>query len=165
MSTSIENESDVRARQVRVLKALAERMIHGDQLLPADIMSRVIEELELRVDEEAVSTAWSEQVAQPPCPWRGEMARASRRARGREVREVLALERLTKDLEKLSPNAREEVSLEIDALAFDPLPRGATALHGRKDDHVQLRIGALRLLYKAQGNSVVVVAVTGNDEG
>jgi mRNA-degrading endonuclease RelE of RelBE toxin-antitoxin system len=165
MSTPVETENDVRARQTRVLQALATRMSRGDQLLPADVMSRVIEELELRVDEEAVTAAWAEQTGRQPNPWRGEAARASRRARGREVREISVLARLEKELEKLDAATREDIALEIDALAFDPLPRGAAGLFGRKDDHVQLRIGSRRLIYKVQPNSVVVVAVTSDDDG
>jgi mRNA-degrading endonuclease RelE of RelBE toxin-antitoxin system len=156
----VETEADVRVRQTLVLRTLASRLTGGDQLLPADLMVRVAEELELRIDEEAVARAWVEQGTQSPNVWRGEAARASRRSRGRDVREVSILERAAKDLEKLDTATREEMSIEIDALAFDPVPRGAAALHRRQDDHVYLRVGEWRLLYKVQLNSVVVVALT-----
>ena len=157
---SCETEADVRVRQTRILQALATRLSRGDQLLPADVMSRVAEELELRIDEEAVTAAWFEQGARPVNPWRGEMARASRRGRGRDVREIGILERAQGDLDKLDAITREEIAIEIDALAFDPLPRGSMALYGHQDDHIQLRIGMRRLLYKGEPHSVVVVTVT-----
>jgi mRNA-degrading endonuclease RelE of RelBE toxin-antitoxin system len=161
MTTSpAETEDDVRVRQTLVLRTLGTRLSQGDQLLPADLMGRIAEELELRIDEEAVSSAWSGQDARTPLPWRGEAARASRRSRGRDVREIWILERVVQDLEKLDIATREEMSIEIDALAFDPLPRGAAGLHGRKDDHVSLRVGNRRLLYKVQPHSVIVVAIT-----
>ena len=156
----VETEADVRVRQTLVLRALASRLTCGDHLLPADIMARIAEELELRIDEEAVSSAWAEQGNRSPNAWRGETARASRRSRGRDAREIRILERAVHDLEKLDAATREEMSVEIDALAFDPLPRGAAAMHRRKDDHVYLRIGEWRLLYKVQPHSVVVVALT-----
>jgi mRNA-degrading endonuclease RelE of RelBE toxin-antitoxin system len=160
----VETEADVRVRQLSVLQALATRMSRGDQLLPADLMARVTEELELRIDEEAVCAAWAEQGSRLPSPWRGEVARASRRARGRDVREVSTLDRAEKDIQKLDATSREEMALEIDALAFDPLPRGSAALHRRKDDHMQLRVGKRRLLYKVQPYSVVIVAITSDEE-
>lgn len=155
-----ETEADVRARQTLVLRTLASRLSRGDQLLPADVMGRVTAELELRIDEEAVSRAWANQGSRIPNSWRGETARASRRSRGRDVRQVWILEGAENDLEKLDAATREELGIEIDALAFDPIPRGAAALHGRKDDHVSLHVGNWRLIYKVQPESVVVVAVT-----
>lgn len=156
----VDTEADVRARQTRILQVLASRLTRGDQLLPADLIGRLSEELELRIDEDAIAAAWATQGNTSPHPWRGEAARASRRARGRDVREVWILEHAEKNLESLEPQAREEIGIEIDALAFDPLPRGAAALHGRKDDHVYLRVGDRRLLYKVLHSSVIVVAVT-----
>lgn len=156
----VETEADVRARQTRILQIFASRLALGDPLLPADVMSHLAEELALRIDEEAVSSAWTEQGTRGPRAWRGETARANRRARGRDVREVWILERAQKDLERLDVAMREEISVEIDALAWDPVPRGATALHGRKDDHVCLHIGERRLVYKVQPHSVTIVAVT-----
>lgn len=159
-TTAVETEADVRARQTRILQVCAARLARGDQLLPADMVSRLGEELALRIDSEAIAQAWASQSGRSPNPWRGETARASRRSRGRDAREIWILERAQRDLEKLDTAAREEVSIEIDALAFDPLPRGAGALHGRQDDHVCLHLGERRLLYKVQTHSVVVVAVT-----
>jgi len=129
-------------------------------MLPADVMGRLTEELELRVDEEAVARAWTEQASRSPSPWRGERARESRRSRGRDVRQIWILARAERDLEGFDAQTREDIALEIDALAFDPLPRGAAALHGRKDDHMGLHIGPRRLLYKVQPDVITVVAVT-----
>lgn len=143
-----------------MLETLAERLSRGDGLLPADLMALLTEELELRVDVEAIAAAWAEQGDDDPDAWRGGSARVSRRSRGRDVRDVLILKRAAKDLEALDPREREDVALEIDALAFDPLPRGVLALHGRRDDHVELRIGPRRLLYRVHGMLVVVVAIT-----
>ncbi|HRI63998.1 MAG TPA: hypothetical protein PK156_07160 [Polyangium sp.] len=155
-----ESEADVRVRQTLVLHALASRLSRGDQILPADIMSRLTEELELRIDEEAVTAAWGRQGDRSPNAWRGEAARATRRSRGRDARQVRILEHAQHELEQLDDATREDVSVEIDALAFDPLPRGAAALHGRKDDHVSLHVGHHRLIYKVQPESILVVAIT-----
>ncbi len=154
-------EDEMRKTQAEVLSALAARLSQGDVALPADLVARLAEELELRIDDEAITAAWAEQGAEEPTTWRGGAARVSRRARGRDVRDVELLTRAARDLEALEQTARDDVSCEIDALAFDPLPRGVLALHGRKDDHVQLRVGAWLLLYRVQGTLVVVVAVTG----
>jgi len=159
-TTPVETEADVRVRQTRILQAFASRLAQGDQLLPADLVRRLGDELEERIDDEAISSAWTDQGERSPTGWRGETARASRRARGRETREVWILERAQKNLEALDDEKREEISVEVDVLAFDPLPRGSEALHGRKDDHMCLHIGEHRLLYKMQTNSIVVVALT-----
>ncbi len=156
----VETVADVLVRQTRVLRSLATRLTRGDQLLPADLLGRLAEELERRIDEEAIFDAWAEQGDRCPHPWRGETARASRRSRGRDVGEVSILERAVRDLEKLDAALREEMSIEIDALAFDPLPRGAAAMHGLKDEHLYLHVGEWRLLYKVQPHSVIVVALT-----
>ncbi len=164
MNTSpVETEAEVRVRQTLALQTLASRLTRGDQLLPADLMVRLNEELELRVDEEAITNAWAEQGSAKINPWRGETARASRRSRGRDVRQVSILERAIRDLEKLDATTKEEMGVEIDALAFDPLPRGASALHGRKDDHVYLHVGDRRLLYKVHPESIIVVAITSHE--
>ena len=159
-TTRVDREADVRVRQTRILQAFAARLAQGDQLLPADLVRRLGDELEDRVDDEAISSAWTAQGERGPTGWRGETARANRRARGRDVREIWILERAQKNLEALDAETREEISVEVDALAFDPLPRGAEALHGRKDDHMCLHIGEYRLLYQVQPHAVTVVAVT-----
>lgn len=76
------------------------------------------------------------------------------------MRQIWILARAERDLEAFDAQTRDDVSLEIDALAFDPLPRGAAALHGRKDDHMGLHIGVHRLLYKVQADVITIVAVT-----
>ncbi|MDC3956778.1 hypothetical protein [Polyangium jinanense] len=154
-------DKDVRAAQAEVLAALARRLSKGDTPLPADLMAKITAELELRIDDEAISAAWAEQGNEEPTSWRGNAARASRRGRGRDVRDIELFARAARDLEALEAAEREEVSLEIDALAFDPVPRGVMALHGRKDGHLQNRMGMRRLLYKVQGMVVTVVAITG----
>ncbi|MDC0741353.1 type II toxin-antitoxin system RelE family toxin [Polyangium mundeleinium] len=153
-------DEDVRAAQAQVLSALAGRLSKGDALLPADFVAKLAEELALRIDDEAISAAWAEQGREEPVTWRGSAARSSRRGRGRDVRDIELFARAVRDLEALGPAEREEISLEIDALAFDPVPRGVMALHGRKDGHLQNRMGGRRLLYKVQGMLVTVVAIT-----
>lgn len=153
-------DEDVRVAQAELLTALAGRLSKGDAPLPGDLMAKLAEELALRIDDEAITEAWAEYEREEPTPWRGSAARASRRGRGRDVRDIELLVRAVRDLEALGPAEREDVSLEIDALAFDPVPRGVTALHSRKDGHLQNRIGARRLLYKVQGTLVTVVAIT-----
>lgn len=150
----------VRERQVKILEALSQRLSRGEELLPADLMARIAEELESRSAVEAVTKAWAEQGTALPNPWRGEAARASRRARGRDVREIQILASPEKALEALDDATWEEIAVEIDALAFDPSPRGALGLHGKKDDHVELRVGEWRLFYTVRANLITVVAVT-----
>ncbi|MDI3291203.1 hypothetical protein [Polyangium sp. 15x6] len=161
MMDETRGNEDVRAAQAEVLSALAERLSKGDAPLPAELVAKLAEELALRIDDEAITAAWAEQGNEEPVSWRGNAARASRRGRGRDVRDIELLARAVRDLEALGPAEREELSLEIDALAFDPVPRGVMALHGRKDGHLQNRMGARRLLYKVQGMLVTVVAITG----
>jgi mRNA-degrading endonuclease RelE of RelBE toxin-antitoxin system len=47
----------------------------------------------------------------------------------------------------------------IDGLAMDALPRGVEAVQGRFHDHIRLRVGRFRLLYKVDDGLLTVVAV------
>lgn len=76
-------------------------------------------------------------------------------------REVLILRRAEHDLLALAPGDRDAAAAAIESLATHPAPRGARALQGTADGHVQQRVGRLRLLYQVREEAVVVVAVTG----
>ena len=76
-------------------------------------------------------------------------------------REIAVLQRAEHDLLALAPADRAAVALHVDALASDPIPRGALALHGRAEGHIQRRAGRFRLLYRVQGRTILLVAVTG----
>lgn len=75
-------------------------------------------------------------------------------------RTISVLKRAEHDLLALSPADREAMVTAIEALATEPAPRGALALHDRAEGHVQRRVGRLRLLYAVRGEAVIVVAVT-----
>jgi hypothetical protein len=53
--TARSRDADVRAVQERILLDLAARLGRGDPLLPTDVMAPLLEELEQRIDEEAVA--------------------------------------------------------------------------------------------------------------
>lgn len=59
----------MRATQERILLDLAARLGRGDPLLPSDVMAPLLEELEARIDEEAVAEAWEVQGEEEPAPW------------------------------------------------------------------------------------------------
>lgn len=75
-------------------------------------------------------------------------------------KEVLVLKRAEHDLLALGASERAAVARAIDALSLQQAPRGALALTGRAEGHVQQRVGRLRVLYAVREESVVVVAVT-----
>lgn len=160
---SMESTKDVheatREKQIKLLSALAKRLADGDEVLPADLMVQLGDELTTRIAQEAITKAWNAQAGAPTLPWRGEAARTARRNRGRDVAEIQILSAALQTLEKLETTAREEIALEIDALAFDPSPRGATGLF-HKSDHIQLAVGNHHLLYTVQNNVITVVAIT-----
>jgi mRNA-degrading endonuclease RelE of RelBE toxin-antitoxin system len=51
----------------------------------------------------------------------------------------------------------------IDGLALDALPRGAEALDGRHRDHIRLRVGRFRVLYRVAEGELRVAAITADD--
>ena len=77
----------------------------------------------------------------------------------RAPRDVLILERARTQLSDLTAVERRMVAATIDHLAIDALPRGAEALDGRYPDHIRLRVGRFRLLYKVTDGELTIVAV------
>ena len=77
----------------------------------------------------------------------------------RAPRDVLILARARAQLSDLTAVERRMVASTVDQLALDALPRGAEALEGRFRDHIRLRIGRFRLLYKVTDGELTVVAV------
>jgi mRNA-degrading endonuclease RelE of RelBE toxin-antitoxin system len=55
---------------------------------------------------------------------------------------------------------RTMVAAHIDALALDALPRGAEVLQGRHRDHLRLRVGRFRVLYRVMEGELTVAAIT-----
>lgn len=77
----------------------------------------------------------------------------------RAPREVVVLERALRDLLAIQAVERRMIASQIDRLAMDALPRGAEALDGAHRDHLRLRIGRFRLLYRVIEGELTVVAV------
>ncbi|MCC6557724.1 MAG: type II toxin-antitoxin system RelE/ParE family toxin [Polyangiaceae bacterium] len=75
--------------------------------------------------------------------------------------EIRVLQRAEHDLLALGAADREAVARRVDALAADPMPRGAQPQHGAAEGHLQLRVGRLRLLYRVRHDAILVVAITG----
>lgn len=69
------------------------------------------------------------------------------------------LDRAMRDLEQIQAVERRMLATHIDRLAVDALPRGAEALDGQHRDHLRLRIGRFRLLYRVMEGELTVVAV------
>lgn len=144
---------DVRDAQVRLLENFVDRLKRGDPPLPTDAMTPLVDEIELRIDGAAVLEGWTEEGREGPPP-------PSSRRVPVGVHEVVFLKRATRDLQALDPADRDAVADSLNALSRDPLPRGARALHGPAERHVQHRVGNLRLLYCIHQRTITVVAVT-----
>lgn len=71
----------------------------------------------------------------------------------------MVLERALRDLLAIQAVERRMIASQIDRLAMDALPRGAEALDGAHRDHLRLRIGRFRLLYRVIEGELTVVAV------
>jgi len=71
----------------------------------------------------------------------------------------VVLERALRDLLAIQAVERRMIASQIDRLAMDALPRGAEALDGAHRDHLRLRIGRFRLLYRVIEGELTVVAV------
>jgi hypothetical protein len=56
--------------QAKMLRQLAERLERGDPPLPTDAFNPLADELELRIDEQAVAEAWREQGDDEPDAWK-----------------------------------------------------------------------------------------------
>ena len=82
----------------------------------------------------------------------------------RYPRDVTLLVRARRDLLALLAVERRMLTKHIDGLALDPLPRGAAPLDGRHRDHLRLRVGRFRLLYRVTDRELSVVAITTQDD-
>jgi len=71
-------DPDPRAFQASVLLEMARRLGRGDPPLPTDVIAAVVDELEGRVDGEAVTEAWALQGSEEGTPWESVRARALR---------------------------------------------------------------------------------------
>jgi mRNA-degrading endonuclease RelE of RelBE toxin-antitoxin system len=119
-------------------------------------MAQIIDELEQRIDADAVAESWELEGRDiPPLQWDPDGD-----ARVPGIRSVAISRRAARDLVALERAERDAVMRAIDALAHDASPRGAVALHGRARGHVQHRVGQSRLLYCVRAETVLVVAVT-----
>ncbi len=78
----------------------------------------------------------------------------------RAPRDVVLLERAKRDLMDVPTVERRLLCDALDSLALDALPRGVEALQGRFRDHLRLRVGRFRLLYRVDDAVLAVVAVT-----
>lgn len=58
-----------RSHQAKILFELASRLQRGEPSLPTDVFRAVEEELELRVDDDAIAEAWSMQDEGEAAPW------------------------------------------------------------------------------------------------
>jgi mRNA-degrading endonuclease RelE of RelBE toxin-antitoxin system len=72
---------------------------------------------------------------------------------------VVVLQRALRDLLALPAVERHMLVTHIDRLAMDALPRGVEALEGRFRDHLRLRVGRFRILYKVVEGELTVVAI------
>jgi mRNA-degrading endonuclease RelE of RelBE toxin-antitoxin system len=145
-----------RAAQVRILRELLTRLERGDSLLPTDLLAPLVEELEQRIDEEAIVEAWALEGRTPPRATDGARRAGSSVSR----RPVFIFNRASRDLSALDAEERSALQRAIGELSMAPVPRGAGGLHGRAEGHVQHRVGGRRLLYHLQDDSVLVVAIT-----
>jgi mRNA-degrading endonuclease RelE of RelBE toxin-antitoxin system len=72
---------------------------------------------------------------------------------------VVLLERAKRDLLAIQAVERRMLATSLDRLAMDALPRGAESVEGRFRDHIRLRVGRFRLLYRVQDAVLTVVAI------
>jgi len=72
---------------------------------------------------------------------------------------VVLLDRAVQDLMAIPHVERRMIATQLDGLATDALPRGVEALGGRFRDHLRLRVGRFRLLYKVDDGLLTVVAL------
>jgi mRNA-degrading endonuclease RelE of RelBE toxin-antitoxin system len=77
----------------------------------------------------------------------------------RAPRDVVLLERAQRDLMAVPAVERRLLADAIDALSQDALPRGVEGVQGRFRDHLRLRVGRFRLLYRVEDAVLAVVAV------
>ncbi len=77
----------------------------------------------------------------------------------RAPRDVTLLDRAVRDLCSIQAVERRMLAAHLDKLAMDALPRGVEALEGRFRDHLRLRVGRFRVLYKVADAELTIVAV------
>ena len=82
----------------------------------------------------------------------------------RAPRDVTLLDRAVRDLEALPAIERQMLTRQIDQLATDVAPRGASGLEGLQRDHVRIRMGRFRVLYCVVDHELVIVAITARTE-
>lgn len=63
-----------------------------------------------------------------------------------------------RELKKLAPKVRQDVSDAIGALEANPRPDGVRKLSGSKDSY-RLRVGDYRVLYRITDNELLVLVV------
>ena len=63
-----------------------------------------------------------------------------------------------RELKKLAPKVRQEVSEVISALAADPRPDGVRKLSGSRDS-CRIRVGDYRVLYRIADKELLVLVV------
>lgn len=71
--------------------------------------------------------------------------------------EVLILPSAAREIESLPLESRRRVIGKIRGLATDPRPAGA--IHLRGTDHLRLRLGAWRIVYRIEDRTLVVLIV------
>ncbi len=81
----------------------------------------------------------------------------------RAPRDVRVLARAARDLQKLHAVERTMLARHVDQLAFDALPRGSEALDGEQREHIRLRVGRFRILYRVNDGQIDVVAITSDE--
>lgn len=64
----------------------------------------------------------------------------------------------SKEIRNLSASARQRVLAAIEALAYDPRPRGCKKLRGTENDY-RVRIGNYRVIYQIQDQVVTVIVL------
>ncbi len=63
-----------------------------------------------------------------------------------------------RELKKLAPKVRQELSAAISALATTPRPDGVTKLSGSKNSY-RIRVGDYRVLYRITDKELLVLVV------
>ncbi len=71
--------------------------------------------------------------------------------------EVLILPSAAREIAALPLEARRRVIGKIRALATDPRPAGA--IHLRGSDHLRLRVGMYRIVYRIEDRKLIVLIV------
>jgi len=82
----------------------------------------------------------------------------------RAPRDVRLLARAQRDLLALQAVERQMLAKHIDQLAVDALPRGAEGLDGAHREHIRLRVGRFRVLYRVRDGELDVVAITSGSD-